>query len=972
MMKKSFDTSPFGMKEKYSGKWLRSLLQVITEAQQKVMLGQSPRPGFDRLLDGLLELTGSEYGFVGEVLTGDDGALFLRTHSISNIAWNEQTRAFYETYEESGLEFTNLDTLFGHVISSGQPLIANDPGSHPKSSGLPPGHPPLHAFLGLPLHVGDELVGMAGLSNREGGYDKRLLEALGPVVSAAGYMIVVARERTNRIAAEVEASRGELLRDSVVETALDCVIAMDHEGRIIEFNPAAEETFGWSRKEVMGQALAEIIVPPALREAHSDGMAKYMKTGEGPVIGQRIEVPSIRRDGTEFPVELAVTVAELDEHPVFTAYIRDITERRQAEEELKRVGEAAEAASKAKTIFVATVSHEIRTPINAIMGALGLLEAADLEASDQRYLRAAHRSAETLLGLVNDVLDLSRIDADKLPLEIGPTSPTEICDGVMQLLADRAESRGIQIGSVIHGGVPGAVNIDSGKLRQVLINLVGNSIKFTRDGGVRVDLQVEDDRLLFSVTDTGVGISDEDLSNLFTEFAQFGDARERGGAGLGLAISKRLVEMMDGSIDASSTLGEGSCFRFAVPFESPEPAGGQGLTGKKGLVVGRGDFLLTIVRDQLGALGVDCRTTHSAERAADILAGGGTPDFALLLLDAPPSGQAEGTNKAFSALAREKGLPLGLIVSGGEDCARCLEKKLDASMVFPVPVLNEDLTAGIAAMVFGESRADPKWSHSTLTMDASDRGIRVLLADDSQANRLVMGEMVRRSGFDVDVVADGLEAVEALRSLPYHIVLMDIEMPEMDGIEATRQIRGLDGPQAAVPIVALTANVLTDSRDRFLGAGMNDYVSKPVDRQTLVSTILKWANTDDEAGAGRQTEVGSLSVIDGDALVALGEDTSPDLVPRMVEVFVEELRSRAASIMDGLEINDPKRLASEAHALKSSAATYGARIIADHARRIDQACKDGDVLAAESQARELLGVVESTVKALEAHPLANS
>lgn len=828
----------------------------------------------------------------------------------------------------------------------------------------------MRAFLGLPLHVGGQLVGMAGLSNREGGYDEGLMEALGPLVSAAGYMIMAARERKGRVAAEVAMNRNELLRHSVVETALDCVIAIDHDGMIIEFNPAAEKTYGWTREEVMGKSLAEVVIPPHLRQAHADGMAKYLESGEGPVIGQRIEVPSIRRDGTEFPIELAITVAEFEDNPVFTAYLRDITERRKAEEELKGARATAEAANRAKSAFVATVSHEIRTPINAIMGALGLLDGAELEAGDRRFLATAHRSADTLLGLVNDVLDLSRIDADRLPLEVGQTRPMELCDGVMHLLSERAAARGNRLGAVVNKNVPETVAVDSGKVRQVLINLVGNSIKFTQDGDIRVDVSARDDELRFSVTDTGVGISEDDIPNLFTEFSQFGDARERGGAGLGLAISKRLIEMMGGRISARSVLGEGSRFEFRIPVRTEVAATPVRVEGASAaLVVGRGEFFPAVMRDQCEAWGISTRIVGSVDQAVDVISSGETLDFVLLCLERLPSTDESAANGLLAAAAARRRLPLGLAVSGGQDCIDCLRDKLRADMSVSLPIINEDLVSGIKAMVSGEKESEAPWAHRTLVGEQDHPGIRVLLADDSQANRLVMAEMLRRAGFEVDVVADGAEAVQAVRSLPYDVVLMDIEMPEMDGLDATRAIRELAGTGASVPVVALTANVLADSRERFLAAGMNDYVTKPVDRPTLAATVLKWAETGTADLGEPGSDVGEGPLVDDDALQALGEDTSFELIPRMVGVFVEELQSRASHIAEGVETHDSRRLASEAHALKSSAATYGAVAIAEHARRLDQACKDGNQLEAEAQARAILARVGPTVGALREHPL---
>jgi PAS domain S-box-containing protein len=959
------------MEKTFSERWHRNMLRTITEAQQRVLLGDVPRSGFENLLDGLLELTGSEYGFVGELMRMPDGAPYLKTYAISDIAWNESTRKLYDDYAESGLEFHNIDTLFGRVMVTGEVLIANDPATHDAAGGLPEGHPPLNAFLGLPLHINDEMVGMIGLSNREGGYDERLVSSLEPILTASGYLIASVRERRERVAAQTEATRGELLRHSVVETALDCVIAMDHEGKIIEFNPAAEQTFGWRRDDVIGRCLADVIVPEKLRQAHSDGMARYLASGEGPVLGKRIEVTAVRRDGTEFPIELAVTVAELDEHPVFTAYLRDITKRRRAEDELKRAHEAAEAASKAKSVFVATVSHEIRTPINAILGALGLLQESALNPSDRQYLDTAHRSAQTLLGLVSDVLDMSRIDAEQPSLEDEPVSPSELCDSVLELLAERSASNGNRLAGVVHEGVADKVWIDGSKVRQVLLNLVGNAVKFTRDGTIRLDCEDSGDTLNFTVVDTGIGIAEEDLPQVFSEFTQFGDARERGGAGLGLAISHRLVNLMGGTIEARSTLGSGSEFRVSIPFSRSERSPGRRLQGKRGLLTGGCAFTAKAVADQCQAWGATVQWLPDPDQARAMIEEGAECHFALILLERLPGNAAMAACRSLTEALHRSGTPVAVIGPDGSDCAECLGSKMDAEISLTHPVLSEGLADALAALLGDAASPTATWTHRMPQTHHPSQRVRVLLADDSQANRLVMSEMLRRSGFDVDTVANGSEAVEAVRSLPYDIVFMDIEMPEMDGLEATRRIRALDGGRSTTPIVALTANVLPDSRERFLAAGMNDYVSKPANRDQLSETIGLWVQRPPQPSSSDVDDAGEPPWLDGEALTTLGEDTDPTLVPKMVAVFLEELLTRAAAMTAGLEDGDTERLGREAHALKSSAATYGAVRISEHAARIDEACKRHEDAVAREHARQLVAAVEPTVDALKAHPLAS-
>ncbi len=958
------------MMQRIKGATPRRLLELVAASQQQFMLGGGSTDGFEELLSGLLELTGSQCGFIAELIDESAGGPFLRVYAVSAslVSWEYQQGA--GDLPVKPVEIGRLHPKVQKVLVDNEPLICNSLESGPEQSTLVPQGDTTSSLLCVPLQTGREIVGVIALFNRDAGYSEQQLTFARPVMKSGGSMIVAARERWRRIEAEDRVRGGELLRHSVVETALDCVIAMDHEGNIIEFNPAAEKTFGWSREEAMGKCLADVVIPHRMRDAHQRGMDHYLETGVGPVLGKRIEVPSIRRDGTEFPVELAITAAELDDKPVFTAYLRDITESKQVQKELEESREAAEAASRAKTAFVATVSHEIRTPINAIIGALGLLDSANISESDRQFLQTAQRSADTLLGLVNDVLDLSRIDADRLEVEIGPANPAEICDDTMQLLSDRARSNGNCIASVVQQSVPDSIDIDAGKVRQVLINLAANAVKFTKNGDIRIDVWVEDDRLSFSVSDTGVGIADADQQDLFVAFSQFGDARERGGAGLGLAISRRLVEMMGGSIRAESKLGQGSRFTFSIPFSNPVTSHDDSLQGKQALVIGDDGFLTQTVIDQCRHWQLDCRHMTLDQLSGSANIPRGDHELRILVVDSVDDFGRQVDGATLLRLAGHRQIPLALVTRSAGEASKELAAALGARLAFWSPLLQEKFRNGISDLLSGHPVQDALVPKQSLLQEERPHDIRVLLADDSQANRLVVAEMLRRAGFSVDVVADGNEAVRAVRSLPYDVVLMDIEMPNLDGMDATREIRALEGEQSTIPVIALTANVLADSRERFLGAGMNDYLSKPVDKKKLAKTVMRWALEGVGGGGRSHVPESQVAYIDDNALQNLAEDTSMELVPRMAQVFINELRDRAGRLRSGAEHKDLSRLAAEAHALKSSGATYGAVVIASHARKIDEACKEFDYETAISHADALLAAVEPSIRAMQQHPLA--
>jgi len=950
------------------------LLTAVNKIQREFILN-NPRAAFENLLESLLSLTDSEYGFVGEVLREEENKPYLITYAISNIAWNDETRKFYEEYRESGMEFHNLETLFGKVLSTGKHMIANEPATHPDRGGLPKGHPPLNSFIGVPLYVGERFTGMAGLANRPNGYDDALIDEIRPLLEAGAYMIEASRERRQRQNIQIDYETSRNLRDATIETALDCVIAIDHESKILEFNPAAEATFGWSRSEVLGGKLSEIIIPEELREAHDKGMERYLATGVGPVLGHRIEIEGIRANGERFPIELAITVTNPHSNPVFTAYLRDITERKEVEATISAAREAAEVASQAKSAFVSTISHEIRTPLSAITGALGLLEADKLDSDSRTYLRTAQASADALIGLVDDVLDFSRIEAERMTLELSPVNIISLLDGVIQVLSTKAGESNTEIGYVAHAGVPQKITADLGKTRQVLLNIAGNALKFSQGGEVLIDVWPDDSGIRFEVSDSGVGISDKDMELLFEEFVQVGDARLRGGAGLGLVISKRLLELMGGHIYARSKLGHGSTFYFNLPCKesSSSESSNDTFSGKSVMIIDSNTFYGKVLKDQLTAWSVEVILVANISEALSRLKQQDSVDVVILVNYSFATDNWLAGLKDLCNGSTEPAVPVILMERAGAASDRSLEQVGLALLRVSLPLQQEELLRALNIVFSDFHEVDETQQIQPIITSQLSEGIRILLAEDSQANRLVVAETLRRGGFYVDVAADGLEATEAIKNRPYHVVLMDIDMPEMDGVQATRAIRQAECGDERVPIIALTAHADATAKQRFVAAGMNDYISKPVDRQLLFDKILIWAGRLDARTEALTTKTSASRIeastrrsalLDAEALALLAEDTSAEIAPRLISVFIKELRTRAGRIEESSQHLDFSCLASEAHALKSSAATYGAAIVRDHALRLDSACTSTDRDAAAAAARDLIAAVEPTAAAL--------
>lgn len=380
---------------------------------------------------------------------------------------------------------------------------------------------------------------------------------------------------TERAQAEADLRASEARKSAILETAIDCIITIDHRSTILEWNPAAEKVFGFTREQVQGRHLPELIIPPSLREAHLNGMQKYLATGEGAVLAQRVEVPALRSDGNEFPVELAITCIPDEDPPVFTAYLRDITARKQAEADLQRALIAAEAANRTKSLFLANMSHELRTPLNAILGYCTIVQEEAKERQLDEMLSDLEKigaAGNHLLTLINDVLDLSKIEAGKMAMFI---EEFDVCEMVQELaltvkpLVDKNHNTlRVECASGI-----GMMRSDLTKVRQSLLNLLSNATKFTHEGAIVVNAHSEfrngHDWLMLRVSDTGIGMSDEQIAKLFRPFTQ-ADAsttRKFGGTGLGLTLTRRFCQMLGGDVTVTSTPGEGSIFTITLPLQ---------------------------------------------------------------------------------------------------------------------------------------------------------------------------------------------------------------------------------------------------------------------------------------------------------------------------------------------------------------------------------------------------------------------
>jgi PAS domain S-box-containing protein len=756
----------------------------------------------------------------------------------------------------------------------------------------------------------------------------------------------------------------------LAENAKDVIWVLDVKTQRFSYvSPSVLHLKGYTSEEAMQRSLEETLTPESCElvlEAIENALNDPGGAGE-----TTLALEEFCRDGSKVCTETTMRLLRDPEAQGYQAICvsRDITERRKAEEELKKAKESAEQANRAKSDFLARMSHEIRTPMNGVIGMTSLLFETGLTLDQRQHAETIRQSGEALLTIINDILDLSKIEAGRMRLEVIRFDLLEIVQETVNQLAVEAEKKDLELILRYHPSLPRYFIGDPGRVRQVLINLVSNAVKFTNEGYVVVSVDIEDvssnqAMVALSVNDTGIGIPQDALDMVFQAFSQADSSTTRryGGTGLGLAICKQLAEMMNGTIAAESEVGKGSSFVVKLQLILPEDSAVDvttELAGVRILVVDPDPASLEALEELISGWGVEldsCSSSEAALAAALNAHAADNPFHIIVAVNEMTGASGEALGRAIKSIPSLEETAMILITRSGSEPRKSLSGSSLFTVVLHKPIDQTQLYSALLTIWTGVREGRPvviELDQNLLSTAAPQPqkiekfNARVLVVDDNQINQQVAAKMLDRFGCHVDVCGNGQEALDMVEIVSYDLVLMDCEMPEMDGFDATREIRKHETDRH-LPIVAMTAKVLVGDREKCLEVGMDDYIPKPINLQAIETAIRRWALKEDvvsqaepEEGQGVRPESEEPPIDYEEAVAELLGDH--DLVNSLIAEFLERIESDVQTLREALSAEELEPLRKTAHRLRGGAGSLRAMPLSRVAGDLENAAEAGSL-----------------------------
>jgi len=749
----------------------------------------------------------------------------------------------------------------------------------------------------------------------------------------------------------------EIRNRTLMSSLAEGLITISDKGIIENINNSACSLFGYSKLELLGKNI-RILMPEPYHSEHDMYLQRYENTGEAKLIGKDRKVTGLKKSGETFPIDVSVSEMRINGVKKYSGIVRDDTQRKKAEAEIIDSRNKAELAAKAKSEFLATMSHEIRTPMNGVIGMTELLQDTPLNEEQKDIVSTISESGNALIRLINDILEISKIEAGKIEFHYSGFNLERTVYDIIKLLKSKADENYVDLSFKYHPNCPKVVIGDAGRTRQILLNLIGNAIKFTPYGKVTVDILCESSSnnsadIKFKIIDTGIGIDEQQKKHLFESFTQADSSTSRkyGGTGLGLSICKQLIELMNGELDVISNKDKGSTFWFSLNYSLPElepPQSKNELQGTELLTLTNdtetSEYINELLRDW-GIVIDPVKTPFEAIEKIENSIHLSNQNKPVLIEQKFLTGEHKQTGRNILKLCAKHNTPLLVLIAHSTSNIE-IENNLNQLITYiTTPILSSNLykhllsATGLSDIDTCKPQADT--TEAPLKNNtAKNFNQRILLVEDVLVNQKVAIGIMSNLNLKIDIANNGKEAVDLHRKNNYDLVLMDCQMPVMDGYEATQNIRKTDND---TPIIAITANAMSSDSEKCINSGMNDYLSKPYNKAQLLSLLEKWLNNGMKPDSKPACKESSKSIDSGsvdhsklDEMKEIMGDVFVELIP----AYIEQSDQFTSKMPDAATEGSLKNLKRYAHSMKSSSLNVGANALSELSRTLENMCEE--------------------------------